>query len=55
MAHLKSKQAGLPPQPKHSWVAPRRAINLLEALRRSIASDSKAEAAQRAPAARKRA
>jgi len=55
MAHLKAKQAGMPPQPKQSWAVPRRAINLMEALRRSIASDSKAEAAQRAPVARKRA
>jgi DNA end-binding protein Ku len=55
MAHLKAKQAGMPPQPKQSWAVPRRAINLMEALRRSIASDSKAEAAQRALAARKRA
>jgi DNA end-binding protein Ku len=55
MAYLKAKQAGMPPQPKQSWAVPRRAINLMEALRRSIASDSKAEAAQRAPVARKRA
>ena len=55
MAHLKAKQAGMPPQPKQSWAVPRRAINLMEALRRSIASNSKAEAAQRAPVARKRA
>jgi DNA end-binding protein Ku len=53
MAHLKSKQAGLPPQPKQSWAAPRRAINLMEALRRSIAAD-KPEARHAAPA-RKRA
>jgi DNA end-binding protein Ku len=55
MAHLKAKRAGLPPQPKQSWVAPRRAINLLEALRRSSAADKKAEAPSRAPPARKRA
>jgi len=54
LAHLKAKQAGMP-QPKQSWAVPRRAINLMEALRRSIASESKAEAAQRAPVARKRA
>jgi DNA end-binding protein Ku len=52
MAHLKAKQAGMPPQPKQSRAVPRRAINLMEALRRSIASDSKVE---RAPVARKRA
>jgi hypothetical protein len=35
MAHLKAKQAGMPPPPKQSWAAPRRAINLMEALRRA--------------------
>jgi DNA end-binding protein Ku len=54
MAHLKAKQAGLPPQPKQTWAAPRRAINLMEALRRSIAADKKAEVPHRAPPARKR-
>jgi DNA end-binding protein Ku len=54
MAHLKAKQAGMPPQPKQSWAVPRRAINLMEALRRSIAEDKKAEARRPAPA-RKRA
>ena len=53
ITHLKAKQAGMPPQPKPSWVVPRRAINLMDALRRSIASDRKAAAAPRAPAARK--
>jgi DNA end-binding protein Ku len=51
MAHLKAKQA--PPQPKQTWAAPRRAINLMEALRRSIAAD-KPQARQPA-VARKRA
>jgi DNA end-binding protein Ku len=55
IAHLKAKQAGMPPQPKPSWAVPRRVINLMDALRRSIASNSKAEATQRAPVARKRA
>jgi len=55
MAHLEAKQAGLPPQPKQSWAVPRRAINLMEALRRSIGADQKAEASRRAPPARKRA
>ena len=41
LAHLKAKQAGLPPQPKQSFAVPRRAINLMEALRRSIAEDKK--------------
>jgi DNA end-binding protein Ku len=55
MAHLKAKQAGMPPQPKQSWAVPRRAINLMEALRCSIAADNKPDAAHRAPATRKRA
>jgi DNA end-binding protein Ku len=54
MAHLKARQAGMPPQPKQSWAVPRRAVNLMEALRRSIAEDKKAEARRPAPA-RKRA
>ena len=37
--HLKARQAGMPPQPKQSWAVPRRAVNLMEALRRSIAMD----------------
>jgi DNA end-binding protein Ku len=28
MAHLKSRQAGMAPEPKQSWAVPRRAINL---------------------------
>jgi non-homologous end joining protein Ku len=54
MVHLKVKQTGMPPQPKQSWAVPRRAINLMEALRRSITEDKKAEARPPAPA-RKRA
>ena len=54
MAHLKVKQAGLPPQPKQSWAVPRRAISLMEALRRSLAAD-KPEAPRRPAPARKRA
>ena len=55
MAHLKAKQAGMPPQPKQSWAAPRRAINLMEALRLSLAAVKKAEAPPRPAPARKRA
>jgi DNA end-binding protein Ku len=51
LAHLKAKQAGLPPQPQQSFAAPRRAINLIEALRLSIAEDQPAP--RRAPPARK--
>jgi DNA end-binding protein Ku len=54
MAHLKAKQAGLPPQPKQSWAVPRRAINLMEALRRSVTAANSEAPRQPAPA-RKRA
>jgi non-homologous end joining protein Ku len=54
MAHLKTKQAGMPPQPKQSWAVPRRAINLMEALRRSLA-DNKAAAPHRLAPTGKRA
>jgi DNA end-binding protein Ku len=55
MAHLEAKQAGLTPQPKQSWTVPRRAINLMEALRRSVAAENKSEAPRRAAPARQRA
>jgi DNA end-binding protein Ku len=58
LAHLKAKQAGAL-QPKPTFAVPRRVINLMEALRRSIAADKKRPPAPRkgapAPAARKRA
>jgi DNA end-binding protein Ku len=58
LAHLKAKQAGAV-QPKPTFAVPRRVINLMEALRRSIAQDKKRPPASRkgAPAAptRKRA
>jgi DNA end-binding protein Ku len=53
IAHLKAKQAGMPPRRKPDWAVPGRAINLMDALRRSIASDRKAAAAPRAHVARK--
>ena len=53
MAHLQAKQAGMPPQPKQSWAMPRRAINLMEALRRSIAADNKAASPRKPTPARK--
>ena len=47
LAHLKAKQAGLPPQPQQSFAVPSRAINLIEVLRRSIAEEKKEPAASR--------
>src|SRR5205823_4854116 len=59
LAHLKAKQAGAVQQSKPTFGVPRRVINLMEALRRSIAEDKKLPPAPRrgAPAAlpRKRA
>ena len=54
VAHLTARQAGMPPQPKQSWAVPRRAVNLMEALRRSIAADEN-EATRPPVPARKRA
>jgi DNA end-binding protein Ku len=58
LAHLKTKQAGAVPERKPTFAAPRRVINLMEALRRSVAEDKKLAAPRKAaPAAlaRKRA
>jgi DNA end-binding protein Ku len=56
LAHLKAKQAGSVPERKQMFAAPQRVVNLMEALRRSVAADTK-EAAPRKGAvpARKRA
>jgi non-homologous end joining protein Ku len=51
LAHLKAKQAGAVQERKPTFAAPRRVINLMEALRRSVAEDKKLSAAP----ARKRA
>jgi non-homologous end joining protein Ku len=40
LAHLKAKQAGAVPERKPTFAAPHRVINLMEALRRSIAEDT---------------
>jgi DNA end-binding protein Ku len=56
-AHLKAKQAGTVPERKQTFATPRQVINLMEALRRSIAEDKKLARHKGAPAApaRKRA
>jgi DNA end-binding protein Ku len=48
LAHLKARQAGAVPERKPTFAAPRRVINLMEALRRSVAEDKKAAAARKA-------
>jgi DNA end-binding protein Ku len=57
LAHLKARQAGAVLEPRPVLAAPHRVINLMEALRRSIAEDKKPPAASRKAAvpARKRA
>ena len=56
LAHLKARQAGMVAQAKPAGVEPRRVINLMEALRRSIAEDKKPPAVHKSAApARKRA
>jgi non-homologous end joining protein Ku len=45
LEHLKVKQAGIPPSPQPTRSAPRRVINLMEALRRSVAENKKLAAA----------
>src|SRR6266702_4505401 len=59
LAHLKAKQAGAVQEQNPPFAAPRRVIDLMEALRRSIAENKKPAAARKGapavPAARKRA
>jgi DNA end-binding protein Ku len=58
LTHLKAKQAGAVPQCKQTFAAPQRVVNLMEALRRSAAADTKGAAPRKGtPAlpARKRA
>ena len=47
VAHLKAKQAGAVPEQKPNAAPPRRMINLMDALRRSIQEDNKRSAAGR--------
>jgi DNA end-binding protein Ku len=51
LAHLKAKQAGAVRDPKATFAAPRRVINLMEALRRSIAEDKKPAAVRKGSSA----
>jgi len=44
LAHLKAKQAGAVPERKQTFAAPHRVVNLMEALRRSVAADTKGAA-----------
>src|SRR5207253_2427618 len=58
LAHLKAKQAGAIPVRKPTFAPPHRVVNLMEALRRSVAEDTKGAAARKgasATPARKRA
>src|SRR5262249_46529939 len=58
LAHLKAKQAGDVPERRKPFAPPHRVINLMEALRRSVAEDTKGAAPRKgasATPARKRA
>jgi DNA end-binding protein Ku len=56
LAHLKAKQAGTVPERKPAFAAPQRVVNLMEALRRSVAADAQGAAPRKgAVPARKRA
>jgi DNA end-binding protein Ku len=51
LAHLKAKQAGAVPERRQTFATPRRVINLMEALRRSVAEDKKLAAPRKGAAA----
>jgi DNA end-binding protein Ku len=55
LAHLKAKQAGAIPAHKPAFAPPHRVVNLMEALRRSVAEDTKEAAPRKAAPARRRA
>src|SRR5262249_30349636 len=58
LAHLKAKQAGAVPERRKTFAPQHRVVNLMEALRRSVAEDTKGAAARKgasATPARKRA
>ena len=51
LAHLKAKQAGAVPERRKTFAPPQQVINLMEALRRSVAEDTKGAAPRKsAPA-----
>src|SRR6266404_6086376 len=51
LAHLKAKQAGAVPERKPTFAAPHRVVNLMEALRRSVAADTRGAAPRKGGAA----
>ena len=51
LAHLKAKQAGAVPERRKTFAPPHRVVNLMEALRRSVAEDTKGAAARKAASA----
>jgi DNA end-binding protein Ku len=55
LAHLKAKQAGAVPERKPGFAPPHRVVNLMEALRRSVAADTKEAAPRKGAPAVKRA
>jgi DNA end-binding protein Ku len=51
LAHLKAKQAGAVPERRKTFAQPHRVVNLMDALRRSVAEDTKGAAPLKAPTA----
>jgi non-homologous end joining protein Ku len=48
LAHLKAKQAGAAPERRQTFAPPHRVVNLMDALRRSVAADTKRAAPRKA-------
>src|SRR5262249_31916589 len=55
LAHLKAKQAGAVPERRKTFAPPHRVVNLMEALRRSVAEDTKGAAPRKGASATRRA
>src|SRR5690349_4409056 len=51
LAHLKARQAGAVPERRKTFAPPHRVVNLMEALRRSVAEDIRGAAARKGPSA----